>query len=85
MKWIRIEDEEPMQIGAVDLLVCDKFGNITIAERDEVGFSDLYSHPVYDVIAWMYLKDVPRPPLIGTITNDKWVELVAKQGFLHDH
>jgi len=82
--WILVRDWPPPFHTGLDCLVCTGKGIITIAQyhSDPEGWwLASGSAKLDDVIAYVYLHDLPRP-VLTTITNDKWVELAAKQGVL---
>lgn len=116
--------EEAMYCEDMDVLTCDKAGNICIGSIDEHGWTDQHCSPLYDIVFFAVLPKAPAscikekkkilkerekefkkraaivekhldeicdPTIVtydenyspnGIITNDKWVDLVAKKGLL---
>ena len=75
--------KEPLMQSWIPSLLCNAQGHITIGYLDDFGYQEYGSNnEFYNVIAW---ADLPKGPMFFEdciITNDKWVELVAKQGLL---
>jgi hypothetical protein len=73
--WVIAEDIPPLHMG-FSCLVCTAQHYLYIGEyhSDPEGWWDDCGQ-IYDVIAYIYLKDIPRP-MRGIITNDKWIELL---------
>ena len=71
--WKFIEDQPPLHIG-LDCLVCTVNYDIFTAEfhSDPEGWYDDGGLQIYDVVAYLYLKDLPRP-IRTMITNDEFV------------
>lgn len=89
MEWIDIGLEDcPFDI---DLLLCDKNGNVYFGYRDNHDGSDNYGKYFYspnyteeiigEIRFWSYI-DKPYPFRNGRITNDQWIDLARKKGML---
>lgn len=83
MTWIYCNDKEPPE--DIRLLLCDKDFRIFVAKRDGESFlegdgSNDFHVWASHIFAWQHL---PQPPFVNqTITNDDWVQLIAKKGLL---
>lgn len=69
MDWISIDEEPPAY--DLEIIVCDLYGHMYFATRDEHGYYDHHCMLIPNVQWWAYKPEPPRPKPI--ITNDEWV------------
>ena len=80
MKWKKIDDDLPAD--ELDVLVCDKHGNLCIGFRDEHGWFHQYqtTDRIYDVVLWAYIEKPQISLDNGIIATTEWVDAIHKAG-----